>query len=178
MTPVQYLNHCRLTVAARVLREQPDRHITDIALASVSRPASTSPNSSGKAIVPLPGRFARGGKGQKREEEREGRKGKGEKGGGGAAPIWGSWISGSLSWAVRRTEGRFQAELFGRPADPILASVGLAAGHAATNRLHLRLGLRLVDQLAPTSRIGHGPGAEQLPCRRAGRSSPKAWNAA
>jgi AraC-like DNA-binding protein len=33
MTPMQYLNHCRLTAAARLLKEQPDRSITDIALA-------------------------------------------------------------------------------------------------------------------------------------------------
>ena len=33
MTPVQYLNDCRLAVAARLIQEQPDRRITDIALA-------------------------------------------------------------------------------------------------------------------------------------------------
>lgn len=32
MTPMQYLNHCRLAAAARLLKEQPDRNITDIAL--------------------------------------------------------------------------------------------------------------------------------------------------
>lgn len=32
MTPMQYLNHCRLTAAAQLLKEQPDRNITDIAL--------------------------------------------------------------------------------------------------------------------------------------------------
>ena len=32
MTPIRYLNHCRLDAAARLLREQPDRSITDIAL--------------------------------------------------------------------------------------------------------------------------------------------------
>jgi AraC-like DNA-binding protein len=33
MTPMQYLNHCRLTAAAALLQEQPDRSVTDIALA-------------------------------------------------------------------------------------------------------------------------------------------------
>jgi AraC-like DNA-binding protein len=33
MTPVQYLNHCRLSVAARLLKEQPNRSITEIAMA-------------------------------------------------------------------------------------------------------------------------------------------------
>jgi AraC-like DNA-binding protein len=33
MTPIQYLNHCRLTAAARLLRERPDRSVTQIALA-------------------------------------------------------------------------------------------------------------------------------------------------
>jgi AraC family transcriptional regulator, 4-hydroxyphenylacetate 3-monooxygenase operon regulatory protein len=33
MTPMQYLNHCRLTAAAELLRAQPARNITDIALA-------------------------------------------------------------------------------------------------------------------------------------------------
>ena len=33
MTPIQYLNHCRLTWAARLLKEEPDRSVTDIALA-------------------------------------------------------------------------------------------------------------------------------------------------
>ena len=33
MTPIQYLNHCRLTLAARLLKEEPGRSITDIALA-------------------------------------------------------------------------------------------------------------------------------------------------
>jgi AraC-like DNA-binding protein len=33
MTPMQYLNHCRLTAAARLLKEQPRRNITDVALA-------------------------------------------------------------------------------------------------------------------------------------------------
>jgi AraC-like DNA-binding protein len=32
MTPVQYLNHCRLAAAARLLKEQPDRSITEVAL--------------------------------------------------------------------------------------------------------------------------------------------------
>jgi AraC family L-rhamnose operon regulatory protein RhaS len=32
MTPIQYLNHCRLTAAARLLRETPDRSITQVAL--------------------------------------------------------------------------------------------------------------------------------------------------
>ncbi len=39
----------------------------------------------------------------------------------------GSWIPGDLSWPVRCAEGPFQPELFARAADPILASVGLAA---------------------------------------------------
>jgi AraC-like DNA-binding protein len=33
MTPMQYLNHCRLTVAADLLRVQPRRSVTDVALA-------------------------------------------------------------------------------------------------------------------------------------------------
>ena len=33
MTPMQYLNHCRLSVAARLLKEQPERSITNIAVA-------------------------------------------------------------------------------------------------------------------------------------------------
>lgn len=33
MTPMQYLNHCRLNAAARLLKEQPERSVTDIALA-------------------------------------------------------------------------------------------------------------------------------------------------
>ena len=33
MTPIQYLNHCRLTAAAQLLKEHPDRSITDLALA-------------------------------------------------------------------------------------------------------------------------------------------------
>jgi AraC family L-rhamnose operon regulatory protein RhaS len=33
LTPIQYLNHCRLTAAARLLKEEPDRSITGIALA-------------------------------------------------------------------------------------------------------------------------------------------------
>ena len=33
MTPIQYLNNCRLAAAARSLKEEPDRSITDIALA-------------------------------------------------------------------------------------------------------------------------------------------------
>jgi len=33
MTPMQYLNQCRLTTAAKLLQEQPDRSITHIALA-------------------------------------------------------------------------------------------------------------------------------------------------
>jgi AraC family L-rhamnose operon regulatory protein RhaS len=32
MTPIQYLNHCRLTAAARLLKETPNRSITQIAL--------------------------------------------------------------------------------------------------------------------------------------------------
>lgn len=32
MTPLQYLNHCRLEAAGQSLREQPDRSVTDIAL--------------------------------------------------------------------------------------------------------------------------------------------------
>jgi AraC family L-rhamnose operon regulatory protein RhaS len=33
MTPMQYLNHCRLTAAADLLRVQPERSITNVALA-------------------------------------------------------------------------------------------------------------------------------------------------
>jgi AraC-like DNA-binding protein len=33
MTPMQYLNHCRLTAAANLLQAQPERSVTDIALA-------------------------------------------------------------------------------------------------------------------------------------------------
>ena len=32
MTPMQYLNHCRLNAAARLLKEQPGRSVTDVAL--------------------------------------------------------------------------------------------------------------------------------------------------
>jgi AraC family L-rhamnose operon regulatory protein RhaS len=32
MTPIQYLNHCRLTAAAKLLQEAPQRSITDVAL--------------------------------------------------------------------------------------------------------------------------------------------------
>ncbi len=32
MTPMQYLNYCRLNAAARILEEQPDRTVTDVAL--------------------------------------------------------------------------------------------------------------------------------------------------
>jgi AraC family L-rhamnose operon regulatory protein RhaS len=32
MTPMQYLNHARLDLAARLLRESPDRSITDVSL--------------------------------------------------------------------------------------------------------------------------------------------------
>jgi AraC-like DNA-binding protein len=33
MTPMQHLNHCRLTAAAELLQTQPERSVTDIALA-------------------------------------------------------------------------------------------------------------------------------------------------
>jgi AraC-like DNA-binding protein len=33
MTPIQYLNHCRLAAAARLLKEEPDRSITEVAMA-------------------------------------------------------------------------------------------------------------------------------------------------
>ncbi len=32
MTPIQYLNHCRLTAAAQMLKEWPDQSVTDIAM--------------------------------------------------------------------------------------------------------------------------------------------------
>ncbi len=69
--------------------------------------------------------------------------------GGQARLFWRSLVPAGLSWPVSRAKGRFEPELFRRPADPILTSIGLPAGDAATNRFQLRLRLRLVDELAP-----------------------------
>ena len=91
-----------------------------------------------------------------------GRRPKTSKKGGRARLLWGLLVRAGFSWPVRRAKGRFERELFRRPADPILTSLGLPARDAATNRFQLRLRLRFVDELAPVFGTGNRPIAEQL----------------
>src|SRR5487761_337799 len=73
-----------------------------------------------------------------------------------------------------RAKCRFQAEPFRRGLAPIIAAVGLATLHTATDRLQFRRALRLIDVLYPRSRSRKGPIAEQLPrFRRAVQAPPE-----
>jgi len=93
--------------------------------------------------------------------------------GGQARLFGGSLIGGNLSWPVRRSKSRFQPELFGRATDPILAAVWLAARHTTANRLHFRLRLWFVDEIAPAPRIRQIPFGPRLDLRHGTASLPE-----
>ena len=67
-------------------------------------------------------------------------------------------VPGTSTGTHRRFEPQFDGGLF----SPGVVAVGLASGHAATNRLQLGFRLRLVDKVFPAARNRQRPLAEPL----------------
>jgi len=64
--------------------------------------------------------------------------------------------------AATRTKCALEAQTHGRFDRPLLVAIGLPTLDAQAQAVQFGLRLRLVDQLQPIPRLGHGPRAQYL----------------